>query len=181
MSDCWIKGNRVIILVHLQPFNDLKPHAKMIYHRELNFLHSSISDKIRYSLLCLMTNSCWCDCCFQHSQLWWIYLWLNQKKNEAIAARLLGGHKSVREQMARCHLERTVTDFRQQWSLRPETFWENNWRHAAAWLGSLSEPSILLLWPGVDAYCFIMVLNTRYQVFLCAFSSCNKEFKESIN
>lgn len=32
--------------------------------------------------------------------------------------------KSIREQMARSHLERTVTDFRQQWSLRPETFWK---------------------------------------------------------
>lgn len=97
---------------------------KMIYHQELHFLHSSISEKIRYSLLCLMTNSCWCDCCFQHAQLWWIYLWLNQKKNEAIAARLLEGHKSIREQMAHSHLERTMTDFRQQWSLRPETFWK---------------------------------------------------------
>lgn len=47
------------------------------------------------------------------------------KSGERIKQSLLGEHKRVREQMANFHLERTMTDFRQQqWSQRLETLLE---------------------------------------------------------
>lgn len=46
------------------------------------------------------------------------------KSGKRMKPSLLGEEKGIREQMANFHLERTMTDFRQQWSPRLCTFLE---------------------------------------------------------